>query len=316
MSVHQIVYWPKLLFDWGRFLRHETPGAVIHTNWHHLLLLWPWLSVDRDIYWVHDILPNTPRYSRFVTALSRRIRFFAPVSGAVGQVLRDLGVPDEKIRVIHNGIQDPSAGCSSIARPKGEVSIGIVGAVGEWKGHEDLLKAFADLAGDLPEARLQIFGADDKPFALALKQRAAALGLGNRITWHGFVGDRSLIYQALDICAVPSRCEEALPTTAIEAAFFGLPVVATRKGGLSEIIINRETGILVDAGNPDQLAKCLRELVLDASLRACLGEAARRRAVTLFARERFAGDFLQFLTNNACGGSSSHEHAEEGVRQT
>lgn len=295
MTAHQLLYWPKLMVDWSSFLRREKPAAVIHTNWHHMLLLWPWLSVERDVFWVHDILPNTPRYARFFTSLSRRIVCFATVSEAVARALRDLGIADQKINIIHNGIKDPSAGTPVVARRDSEVGIGIVGAVGEWKGHEDLLNAFARLSRNYPNVILSIFGGDDKPYAVKLKDQANALGVGDRISWQGFVTDRSKIYSTLDICVVPSRCEEALPTTAIEAAYFGLPVVATRKGGLPEIVVDGETGFIVEAENPDQLSRRLEELVRDATLRANMGAAARQRALAFFGCDRFSEQFLNLF---------------------
>ena len=295
MTAHQMLYWPKLMFDWARFLRREKPTAVIHTNWHHLLLVWPWLRVERDVFWLHETFAPSKRYASFLTALSRRVGFFAVVSQAVAEGLRMNGVPETKIRVIHNGIRDPSRGISPDAREVSEVAVGIVGAIGAWKGHEDLIEAFAIVAATCSGARLHVFGADDKEYAARLKRRVDELGLARRVAWHGFVRDRSRIYPKIDICAVPSRSDDPLPTTAIEAAFFGLPVVATRKGGLPEIVVDGETGFIVDAENPVQLAARLEDLVRDAELRARMGAAARRRAVAMFGRDRFVGDFLRLL---------------------
>jgi glycosyltransferase involved in cell wall biosynthesis len=296
MTAHQMLYWPKLLFDWWWFLQHERPPAVIHTNWHHLLILWPFLDDRRDIFWLHEVVPDKPHYARFFRALARRVCCIVAVSGAVAESLRLVGVDEEKIQVIHNGITDPSMGVGTSRQgPLNEIAVGIVGQVGVWKGHEDLVRAFMRIAARHNDVRLHIFGSDDRPFADQLKALLRNEGLASRVVWHGYVADRSQIYSQIDVCAVPSRSEDPLPTTAIEAAFFRLPVLATRKGGLPEIVVDQETGLIFDAANPEQFAVALEELVLDPALRATMGAAARLRAERCFGRDRFAGDFLRLL---------------------
>jgi glycosyltransferase involved in cell wall biosynthesis len=89
---------------------------------------------------------------------------------------------------------------------------------------------------------------------------------------------------------------EALPTVAIEAAFFSLPVVASRRGGLPEIIEDSVTGFLVEPGNKEELAARLCDLLESVELRKKLGGAARDRAVVYFNQERFAGEFENLLS--------------------
>jgi glycosyltransferase involved in cell wall biosynthesis len=299
MTMHQLIYYPKLLVDYWAFLRRERPDRVIHTNWHHLLLLTPLLRPSRDVFWVHDCMPQTPRYRRLFALFSRRLRGFVTVSAAVAKSIRGIGAPESQIRLIHNGIADPAEGAPRSVADRGEVAIGIVGQIAAWKGHEDLLKAFASLAREFPQTRLQVFGNDDRPFAAELIRQAAQAGVAARIVWRGFVRDRKAIYSLLDICAIPSRAEDPFPTTAIEAAFFGLPVVATRRGGLPEIVVEGVTGFLVNSERPAELAARLRELIADEELRRRFGAAARDRAATHFTRARMGEDFELYLHNGA-----------------
>lgn len=297
MTADQLCHWPKLVFDYHRFLRQETPALVIHTNWHHLLLLRAFLLPKRDVFWLHEVVPDKAQYVRVFGWLARRMRSFIPVSHAVAESLRRIGIPESKIHVIHNGLSDPSAGLLELPVRGDAVNIGIVGQVGAWKGHEDLVEAFALIAGRHPKAVLHIFGPDDREFAVHLKQRAAALGIAARLVWHGFVGDRAKIYSAMDICVMPSRFHEPFGLIAVEAAFFGLPVVATRRGGLPEIIEDGVTGYLVEAERPRELAQRLGELLNSAELREKMGAAARKRAREHFSRERFVADFLRLLAD-------------------
>lgn len=299
MTVDQMVRWPKLLYDYGRFLRREQPQRVIHTNWHHALLLWPYLKPERDLFWLHERVSDKPQYVRFFSALSDRVRCFVVVSKAVAESLRLLGLPENKIHVIHNGMSDPSLIAPRVSSTSSEVGIGIVGQVGEWKGHEDLLVAFTAIASCHLSARLHIFGSDKGEFADRLKQRAEALGVAQRVIWHGFISDRSRIYPLIDICVVPSRCEDPFPLVAIEGAFFGLPVVATRKGGLPEIVVNGVTGYVVEGGAPEQLSRRLHDLLASAELRSLMGTAARQRALRHFGRDRLIKDFLTLLIDES-----------------
>lgn len=307
MTADQMCRWPGLLWDYARFLREARPQRVVHTNWHHLLLLRMFLRPARDVFWLHEVIPDKPQYVRVFGWLAKRLRCFIAVSRAVAESMRQIGIPDDKIQVIHNGLSDPAAGLPQGVVRGGEINIGIVGQVGVWKGHEDLVEAFALITEGHPAARLHIFGPDDREFAHHLKRRAAALGIAARLVWHGFVGDRARIYSAMDICVVPSRAADPLPTTAIEAAFFGLPVLATRRGGLPEIIEDCVTGYLVEAERPQELAARLGDLLQSAELREKMGSAARARARQYFSRERFVGDFFRLLSDAEDGSKTSNQ---------
>src|ERR1700677_62121 len=194
MTAEQIVYWPSLLLNYRRFLRETNPRKIIHTNWHHLLLLWPFLRPDRDMFWVHESMPDKPQYRRLFGGLAKKLGYFITVSHAVGDALRQLGVPQAKIRVIHNGIRDPIPDGPLLTQSETRVRIGIVGQVGAWKGHEDLVEAFAQAAPNHPLAELHIYGRGNPTFETSLKKHIAELGLEHRVTWHGFVSSQVQIY--------------------------------------------------------------------------------------------------------------------------
>jgi glycosyltransferase involved in cell wall biosynthesis len=83
---------------------------------------------------------------------------------------------------------------------------------------------------------------------------------------------------------------------AIEAAFFGLPVIASRSGGLLEIVQHSVTGFLVEPGHPAELAASLDELLGDAEMRRRMGAAAAQHARTYFSQERFVAEFLRLMS--------------------
>ena len=295
MTLVQLLRLPQLLGRYGSFLRRFNPDKVVHTNWHSLLAIFPFLKRDREIYWVHEVMPDKVQYRKVFGLLSRRLKCFIAVSQAVADSLGRLGIEREIIRVIHNGLDQRKFAESKPTDAHGCLNVGIVGQVGSWKGHEDLLNAFAIAARDCPATRLQIYGKGDACYESFLRARVSDLGLTDKVQWRGYVADPNEIYRNLELVAVPSRSEDPLPTVAIEAAFFGLPVVASSKGGLKEIIEHERTGFLFEPGDVEGMARYLVKLLVDASLRANLGGNARLRAENLFGRERFVQSFVNVL---------------------
>lgn len=294
MTSEQIWRLPGLLWGYSRVLRLLGPRKVVHTNWHHVLLLLPFLRPDRDLCWVHEIVPDLPQYRRVFGWFARRLNCFVCVSHAVAGSLRQLGIDEAKIRVIHNGITDP---VSTNPTPQGAAAfrIGIVGQIGAWKGHDDLLDAFAVVHQKHASSELHVFGTGDATYRGELERKSIGLGIAKWVKWHEFVHDRRDIYPNLDLCIVPSRSQEGLPTSAIEAGFSGLPVIATRLGGLPEIVEHETNGLLVEAQRPAEIADALCRLIDDPQLRQRLASNARQRATERFGRERFLEEFLGLL---------------------
>ncbi len=300
MTLEQVWRWPGLLRGYSRFLTRQKPVVVVHSNWHHVLLLLPFLSAGRDVLWLHEILPAKPQYRRVFRWIERRVALFVCVSNAVARSLGELGVSAGKIRVVRNGIDDPAAGAQ--ASWSGDdrsghraLRVGIVGQIGNWKGHEDLIDAAALLHRRGIDLEFHIIGTGEASFIETLRQRARRLDLEGIIKWRGFMDERSQIYRNLDACVVPSRFEEPFGLTALEPGFFEVPVVATRRGGLPEIVEHEVTGLLVDAESPEQLAASLLRLLENPELRRSLGSEARKRARSQFSSERFVSEFLQVL---------------------
>jgi glycosyltransferase involved in cell wall biosynthesis len=295
MTAEQLWRWPGLVWKYSRLLRRLRPRRVIHTNWHHVLLLWPLLRTDRDVFWFHEIVPDVWHYRLLFSKLALRVESFVAVSNAVERSLIRSGVSPEKVMVIHNGIAGLHAGPVTNARIGGATSIGIVGQIGEWKGHDDLLEAFSLVAARHAALSLGIFGKGDGIYIDRLKARIAELGLEERVKWYGFVKDRASIYESMDLCIVPSRFEEPLSITAIEASYCGCPVIATNRGGLPEVVEDGVTGLLVSARAPRELAAAIDRLVSDPDLRSTMGRSAQARVRRLFSERRFVDEFLNTL---------------------
>ena len=291
MTLDQIRYWPALAYRYARVIAARTPRAVIHTNWHHALLLLPFLEPRRDIYWAHELFPNVPHYARFFRALAKRVGRIVCVSHAVARSVVALGVPKSRVIVIHNGL--PTVEQTSLPEEQRTVRLGIVGQVGYWKGHNDLLDALALLLRGGIRVSLRIFGAGAPAYVESLKKRIVELSLVDQVEWCGFVTKHADIFGTIDVCVLPSRFEEPLGMTAIEAGGFGRPVICSARGGLPEVVTNGETGFIVEAERPDQLAKAIKRFVRDPNLIKTMGELARRRIQSEFSIERFVNQFIK-----------------------
>ena len=150
----------------------------------------------------------------------------------------------------------------------------IVGRLHRAKGPDIGLAAFAEVSRSLPTARLVLVGGG--PMEAHLHTEASRFGLDGRVHFWGTVdhGEVIALMKESDLLLVPSRWE-GLPAVVLEAFAAGLPVVATRVGGVPEIVEHERTGLLADAGDAARLAReCLRVLT-DLDLRAQLVEQSR-----------------------------------------
>ncbi|MDP8962201.1 MAG: glycosyltransferase, partial [Actinomycetota bacterium] len=125
----------------------------------------------------------------------------------------------------------------------------------------------------------------------ALKRQSVRLGIGDRVHITGWTDDVHHFLAQSDIFVLPSR-SEGFPLAIVEAMLAGLPVVASRVGGVPEAVRNGETGLLVPKDDPDRLATALQRLIDDPELRLGMGRRGRDVA-TSFTDERMAGSYLE-----------------------
>jgi glycosyltransferase involved in cell wall biosynthesis len=148
------------------------------------------------------------------------------------------------------------------------------------KGLETLVAAMDIVLRKFPRAHLRIAG--DGPAGNGLRELAAELQIGERVTFLGWQEDLNPLFQSSDVFAVPSVAE-GLGIAALEAMAAGLPVVASNVGGLPEVVDHGRTGWLVPPGDPDALAARIAELLSDRDLRLRMGHEGRDRVTEKFA---------------------------------
>lgn len=293
MTLDQMRYWPSLAYKYSRLVAATAPRAIIHTNWHHALLLLPFLSPHRDIFWIYECYPQTSRYGRMLRAIARKVGRVVCVSQAVARSVLSLGVPESQVVVIHNGL--PLHDIIAAPGQQPLLRLGIVGQIGPWKGHEDLFEALALLRHDGIRVALRVFGAGAAAHVTSAKLRVSDLNLEDMVEWRGFVSDLSAIYADMDVCIVPSQLDDPLPTAALEAGAFGRPVICSSRGGLPEIVNDGVTGFVVQARRPDLLAQAINTFVKRPDLIKMMGVSAQKLIQSQFSLEQFVGQFIQVV---------------------
>jgi glycosyltransferase involved in cell wall biosynthesis len=220
------------------------------------------------------------RYRRNLRSVFDR----AAVIIAVSEVIRDKalywGADPEKVRVHYTGVPLP-ADEPAVAEPEWDVAF--VGRFVEKKGADDLLAALASLAPARPRA---VF-IGDGPMLPAMQGYADELGVDATFLGIRTPAEVDQVLRTSRMLAAPSRTArdgdtEGLPTTIVEAAARGLPVVATRHSGIPEAVSDGETGLLCAEGDRTALAAGMTRLLTDEPLRQRLGRQARALAEAKF----------------------------------
>lgn len=165
------------------------------------------------------------------------------------------------------------------------------------KGHLRLLDAFAKVHRMVPEVRLLICGKSTTRYnyELVLRRRVAERQLEENVIFAGKRNDMPTIFAAADIFCLPAE-DEAFGLVFLEAMLAAVPVVACYSGGVSEIVKDRETGLLSQLGDTDELAANLLKLLRDRKLAQRLGVAGRERALSVFAPQKIAGEWSKIVT--------------------
>jgi len=185
---------------------------------------------------------------------------FITVSGELKEKLVSQGVPEEKITVIYNGIVieefNPARKAGNTRRKYGlDASaplVGIVARLHPVKGHRFFLEAAREVLQQRPDVRFLVIG--DGPLRSSLEELAAQLGIAGQVIFTGFVEDIPAIMSELELLVISSLWE-GFGLTAVEAMALGVPVVSSEAGGLPEVVLHGETGLLVPPANSAALAR-------------------------------------------------------------
>ena len=281
---------PKLI----KIIRRERPD-VVHTHLDvikYAVLAAKLAGVKKCVHTVHSLADREAegRVQKIINGFYFRRGWSVPVAltpEVRNSVAEFYGLPLSRVPVIYNGI-DLSRCVPKTTYETGEtVTILHVGRFDVPKNHPGLLEAFRLLLETHPECRLRLVG--DGELRPDMEKLAREKGIADFVE---FCGMQSNVYPYLhdaDIFTLPS-IYEGNPMTIIEAMGTGLPIVASRVGGIPDMISDGESGLLVEP-EPQSICAGLTRLVGDAALRQRLGLAARKQSQT-FSAENMARDYI------------------------
>ena len=281
----------RMFSRFARVLRQFRPH-VLHTHNYALRYTYVpalWHRVPVQVHTVHNVAQK--EVDRLGRALQQIAFRWGVVPVAIAQevaaTIRDVyGVPERAL--IPNGIsvrsfQACAARGEQWRRREGfgpdEILCLCVGRLAPQKDHTTLLQAFAAGPAKNPRARLLLAG--EGPLREDIERQIQALGLGERVRLLGRRMDVPDMLAAVDLFAIASRWE-GNPLAVMEAMSAGVPVIATRVGGVPELVSDGETGILVAPGEPAILASAICRLLDDAARRAAMGRLAMQKAERSF----------------------------------
>ncbi len=193
-------------------------------------------------------------------------------------------------RVVHDGF-DFATQPRQAPADDGIVRVGLVGRISPWKGQDIFLQAIQQIHAEFPEVRFQIIGAPlfgEEALEAELRANSAAWGLAHCVEFCGFVSRVQEHMATLSLVVHASTLDEPFGQVVIEGMAAGVAVIATRGGGVSEIVEDGVSGVLVPKKDPTALAAAMRKLLADPERRRELGTQGRRRVQEHFRIEATA----------------------------
>jgi glycosyltransferase involved in cell wall biosynthesis len=291
--------------DWRAALRlarllHRECVSVVHA---HQYTPFFYAAVARWLGWRVPVLftehgrhfPDYPRRKRILAnrlLLGRRDRVVGVGEAVRRALVANEGISHGRVGVIYNGI-DP--GAFSVARSdRLDVRAGLglraddfvlvqVARLDYLKDHATAVRALQHVVAERPQARLLLIG--DGPERAKIEEEVCHRGLSAHARFLGQRGDVERLLAAADVFLL-SSISEGIPVTLIEAMTAGLPVVSTAVGGVAEVVLDGQTGLLAPSADDSGLAQHVLRLAASPDLRRRMGEQGRRRAAALFSERR------------------------------
>jgi len=249
---------------------------------------------------------------RFLMPLLRKTLSKADLVIANSQYTKNLilglGTPPQKVHVVYPGVDTRrylstrnDGARKEFGLPDAPTLLTVARLV-ERKGIKNLVQAMPRILTTMPTVMLVIVG--DGPERDRLKEEVRRLGLSGNVIFVGKVAEDKLLrlYEISDVFVLPAIVDsdgntEGLGVVLLEAMSTQKPVVASRVGGIPEVVVHKQTGILVEPGNPDELARAITYLLKNDQISVKMGRKGRQRAEQIFDWNLIASSFLELLAS-------------------
>lgn len=248
----------------------------------------------RLVWHVRDALSDNVVGRMIRKVAASRADHVIAISKAIQNQFSTSPVLQRKTSVVYNAVDVVAEAHASVRAelgvPEARFVVAVVGQITPWKRHHDAIAAFSRHIRDNPDSELWIVGEpkfrqENLAYDAHLRRQVATLGLADRVRFLGFREDVTRVMADIDVLLVPSE-NEPFGRVIIEAMSVGKPVIGTRGGGIPEIIIEAETGCLVEIGDVQRMAELLTSMQMNRALRHRLGLCGKRRVTEHFSLRR------------------------------
>jgi L-malate glycosyltransferase len=284
----------------SRILRRERPDLV-HAHDPHAIAMAA-LALSMDTRGPHPPLVASRRvdFDLRRNAFSRwkhgRVVCFICASEAIRRMLVRDGIDARRTVTVHEGIDldhvdaaPPRDVHGEFWLPHGAPVVGNIGALVPHKGQRDLVAAAPLVLREVPDARFLVLGEGE--LRAELTQQVRYLRLERHVLLAGFRPDALSLLKSFDLF-VMSSITEGLGTSLLDAMACRVPIVATRVGGIPEVVVDQVTGLLVPGKAPQELAAAIVRLLKDEGVRRAMGASGRARVEAQFTVGRMVGETL------------------------
>lgn len=259
----------------------------------------------RHVWHVHEIIEHPKTIANaFAWLLNKYSDTVICISHACKNNLikRQAGL-EKKCIIVHNGLQTEGEGTALTNQKEvfgfapHDIVVTLVGRISRFKGHIWLMSSYIEFLRDT-DIKLFIVGSTVPGQEFYLHELEALISehqLENKVILLPFTKNMKAVWASTDIGVVPSTEPEPFGLVALEAMIAEKPVVAANHGGLTEIVVDNETGYLVEPGNNELLANAIKKLADDAALRAKFGRYGKQRALSHFSVDNYVAQISKIL---------------------
>lgn len=294
----------NLPFSVAKRAEELRPGRVVY----YLASYWPTEPDAHTAYWISKadsavkqmpkkVIGSILRKSWIKGSPRNRLdfRMVLCVSAFVQDYLvRDAGVPKERTRVVHNGIELDWFTVKRAENLSGDLRLLYAGRLSPDKGVHTILEALARLHQADPDVpvRLSLYGKGTPEYETDLRKQVRDSGIEQWVEFKGLVPREQMpsVFAQHEVLLFPSIWPEPLARILQEAMACELVVIGTATGGTNEILLDGENGLIFDAGNSTMLAEKIKLIVSDLSLREKLAKAARKTVEERFSLDRMIAE--------------------------
>lgn len=279
-TLDTLIHYPKAFYTCKKVLKDYNPDICQFCNFSMSIMLYRLIN-QNSVYNLQETHHANFKTKSIFRLLNKKIKYFTAVSNHIVNVLTHLQIPEEKIKLIYNGIPivETHLGIKTYQQNSSTLYFAIIGQVVVWKGHLVLVEAVENLIQrGINNFKVLIYGNDSTAFTLELKSIIKKRGLVHNFVWKGFINDQNKVYDDCDIVIVPSLSGEPCSLTIIESMARGKALIVSDRGGNPELVQDKVNGMIFNEVNPVQLSLCMEYLINNPSKITEFGIAGKNKA--------------------------------------